>query len=747
MASDGSFANSGTLTAHATGAFTSNGQLSAGTAISAAAGTIDFSGGQTRSNGNISLAATAGNIAHRGGTLTAVGDVTLSAVGTLDNSANGAIQSGGTLALSTGASYTHNSDSTLRGNAGIRLSSGGDLTLAAGLNTPGTLQLAAAGTLTNNAAQVGHDVVLSAATLNNQGSFSAYNDLTATVSGQLTNASGKFFYAAHNLNLYANSLYNDEDGVLYAGHDLNIQKNAAGVAAASVTNHLGTLQAANDLTLRADSLKNDGNNPAVTSSTTTDSLPHPIFACSGNGLAYGMCYTNGEKTAAGETIYYFAYPLTRQLTISELQAFYDRYPDAPRGSPDLVRNYSNDATITTFAQWITATFPQLMDYRDAWRIDVTQTAQTLVQGAVGKPGQLVAGRDFTFTGGSLNNAASQIYAVRDVNLTGTAVTNENLTLQASTAYTTGRYFNGEVENPTYSFIPITTSSTTTTTVTTSTITAGVALTGSASAGVTNANAPAPTTVAPPPPTIATPSATPPLTPSTPEALVPANTPAPAYTIERNPKYLDLSQFFVTPSTNVPGAGTTPAPTPDIDWQGTNKRQDDLALSRDRLLDTVFTLNGRRGFENTQDSETRYRAYMNAAYATEERFDFENGIALTSEAIAQLTRDVVWQDRAPRDVVEKPKTNAPQSPVQTREIALLRLMPIDLTRDGVLRAAAPIELMTPNLTPAGRRDTSNLVSPGRGIPTIPAADPDAAGAPTTRHGIVFGASAPAPSEPH
>lgn len=133
--------------------------------------------------------------------------------------------------------------------------------------------------------------------------------------------------------------------------------------------------------------------------------------------------------------------------------------------------------------------------------------------------------------------------------------------------------------------------------------------------------------------------------------------------------------------------------------------------------------------------------------TEERFDFENGIALTPEAIAQLTRDVVWQDRAPRDVVEKPKTNAPQSPVQPREIALLRLMPIDLTRDGVLRAAAPIELMTPNLTPAGRRDTSSLVSPGRGIPTIPAADPDAAGAPTTRHGIVFGASAPAPSEPH
>lgn len=737
MTSEGQFSNTGTLTASATNNFKSRGQHKAGRAIVFRGGSLDLSNSQTYSNGTVGLTATNGDIAHRGGTLIAAGDVNLSATGSIDNGGGGKLQSGGTLALTTGGDYTHTADSTLIGDAGIALTAGGNLTLAADLKTPGTLRLTAGSLLDNQANLVGTDVELNAATADNQGVIAAINDLTASVSGRLTNRSGKLLYAGNNQRLYADELYNEEDGVLYAGANLAVQKNAAGDAASSVTNHLGTIWAENDLTIKATVLNNEGSAPEVKTRTTTTSLPYNIGACSPDDLSTWYCSTRGETNAAGETIYYSLYG-SREITPGELQAFYAQHPDAPTSNPDLPRNYSGLTSITTFAQWITANFTHFGDYRDLWRIDLTQTQQYLDAGASSKAGNLVAGRDFSFNSGTANNIASQIYAARDVNLTGTAVTNSTQSLQSTSTYTTCRYTNGETTGPVTGFFPDTTSSTTSTQTSNATITAGGTLNGNAASGITNAHSTAPTTVAPTAPANAVPTGVSPVGDAPAIALNPSNAPDPTYPIERDPKYLDLNRFLAQPDHDR---------TPNIDWQGTHKQQDDLALSRERLLDTTFTLNGLHGIDNTRESDARYQAFMKAAYAAGERFDFENGIALTPESIAQLTRDIVWRPQEGRIRGERRGFIAGPA----HEIALIRLTPADLTPSGILRAADPIELMTPDFTPVGRRDAtgrSTTGSPGGDAASPRQNDepPNDAAAGRLRHGILFGGNDPAPTAP-
>src|SRR5699024_11471463 len=61
----------------------------------------------------------------------------------------------------------------------------------------------------------------------------------------------------------------------------------------------------------------------------------------------------------------------------------------------------------------------------------------------------------------------------------------------------------------------------------------------------------------------------------------------------------------------------------------------------QILNQVTELTGRRFLGSATDALSQYRALMDNAEVAATRFEFQVGVALTAEQMANLTRDIVW----------------------------------------------------------------------------------------------------------
>ncbi|MDA0107926.1 DUF637 domain-containing protein [Vibrio sp. La 4.2.2] len=173
------------------------------------------------------------------------------------------------------------------------ITAGGDLSVSASridnrasLSAKENLSLSATTTLTNRSDIVGNHTTLTAKTLTNQGTIQAlsslglnadtlhnqgalasFGDLTAQLSGALTNMA--LMYAANNAMLYSHSL--DNQGDLLAGRHMILAKNAALEKNSAITNRSGHIEATHgNMTIATQTLTNERTTLDVTHTTHQD---------------------------------------------------------------------------------------------------------------------------------------------------------------------------------------------------------------------------------------------------------------------------------------------------------------------------------------------------------------------------------------------------------------------------------------------------------------------------------------------
>ncbi|MGN4155420.1 beta strand repeat-containing protein, partial [Burkholderia gladioli] len=298
---DGSVAHSGDLAVSASGQLTATGQNVAGGNASLTGAGVNLAGSQTAANGNLSLNATTGDVN--------LSTATTSAQGALSATAAGAIVNDhGSLASQDGVTLTASSVSNQSGT----VSSQGSLTV----HTSGAISNQAGTLVSQNTADIeggaidnrqgimqsaGQMQVAAASLQNSAGRVTSLNGdgLSITTSGQLTNTAGTTangaqggviggdgavtvqagsisnqgsISAATDLNVGAQSIDNDS-GSLAAGHNATVNagthlSNAAGsvtagqtatVASTTLDNSAGTTQAS-QLTINATDLINHAGN-------------------------------------------------------------------------------------------------------------------------------------------------------------------------------------------------------------------------------------------------------------------------------------------------------------------------------------------------------------------------------------------------------------------------------------------------------------------------------------------------------
>src|SRR5699024_1007087 len=106
----------------------------------------------------------------------------------------------------------------------------------------------------------------------------------------------------------------------------------------------------------------------------------------------------------------------------------------------------------------------------------------------------------------------------------------------------------------------------------------------------------------------------------------------SYLIETDPRFANYAKF-ISSDYLLDKLGYDPA---DMD-----KRLGDGFYEQRQILNQVTELTGRRFLGSATDALSQYRALMDNAEVAATRFEFQVGVALTAEQMANLTRDIVW----------------------------------------------------------------------------------------------------------
>ncbi|CAN7363296.1 hemagglutinin repeat-containing protein [Variovorax paradoxus] len=325
------------------------------------------------------------------GKLLSLGDMSLAVTQDITFAAGSETVANHNLTVSTTGNIT---------NAG-RLAAGNDLTLSArDINNTATgdiqgktTTLNASGTLTNRGVIDGGLTRINAGTLNNVGTGRIYGDWVAIGAGTLNNgaetvngvASAGTIAARERLDIGAGTI-NNRDGALilsagnlYVGGEL-VDGKASG-AASVLNNHAATIEAVQDMDIKANVLNNTNGGVTWTTQTTSDGKQHTEYALPGSSTRYdpsqlvfvtvqgpsvdfehlmGYLWPSFVSHAAGPTSGQFSgilvpsasYPLSRYGTY---------YANPPRNSRDLTGtrqiNIDQTETYTEPGAWYARTDP------------------------------------------------------------------------------------------------------------------------------------------------------------------------------------------------------------------------------------------------------------------------------------------------------------------------------------------------------------------------------------------------------
>jgi len=327
------------------------------------------------------------------GQIVALGDATLQLLSALD--IRGTVASSKTLSLTSQAGITNNG--TVQGNS-LVLNAGGALTnngqLTAG---DGNSAFSAQNILLNAAGSVsaGGDVVmtsLSDITIN--GFTGTAGSLTMNAAGMLLNPA--LIYAANNMQLFADRIHNIYGDIL-AGDSLWMQKNAAGAVNVEIINRSGTIETTRgDITLRTSNLLNEADGLTVSQyeREQPDSIPDAgdyLLPSDKNGRPSDFTLSLGEWFDTPDDIIWSYWGET---CAGNSQVCRERYSYLLLGN-DIRRYVLSESAVEASAKGGAA--------RIASARDITINAGVLDN----RGSQILAGRNATLTGGTLNNLSAE----------------------------------------------------------------------------------------------------------------------------------------------------------------------------------------------------------------------------------------------------------------------------------------------------------------------------------------------------
>uniref|UniRef100_A0A0S4VNB7 Putative hemagglutinin-related protein n=1 Tax=Ralstonia solanacearum TaxID=305 RepID=A0A0S4VNB7_RALSL len=421
----GNLTQPGSVALNASGAVRNSGNVLASQAVGVSAASIDTSHGNMSAQGGLTLSAT-GDVSTRNATLSGNG-VTVQASGTLDNTA-GKLSSTGSAQVNTRHVV----------NQGGLLASNGDTTITTGSldntsgelgSNAGKLTVTSTGDITNANGKLiaAQDANISGTSLGNQaGTVSARNLTLNTGTGALDNTSGTIS-ATSTANVTAGHLVNQQGTLAGAGNvTANVASldNTAGVlgssggalnvtSAGSITNAGGKLLAAQDASITAASLGNQGgtvsgqNVTLNTGAGTLDNTSGKVSAANTLQLDAGAVTNQGGTLAAVGDVH---------ATVASL--------DNTAGG--IVGSTQGNLTLTSAGNVANA----------GGKLLATQDIQ-LQAGSLGNQAGTVSGRNVTVnTGtGALDNTGGAIASTAALDTTAGALTNTNGVLQAGTTLT------------------------------------------------------------------------------------------------------------------------------------------------------------------------------------------------------------------------------------------------------------------------------------------------------------------------
>ena len=423
---NGNLTQPGSVALNASGAVRNGGSVLASQNIGVTATSIDASNGSMSAQGALTLSSS-GDVSTRNATLSANG-VTVQAAGTLDNTA-GKVSSTG--ALQVGAQRVVNQGGLLASNGDTAITAGSlDNTSGELGSNAGNLTVTSTGDIANANGKLiaAQDASISGTSLSNQaGTVSARNLTLNTGAGTLDNTSGTVS-ATGTANVTAGHLVNQQGTLAGAGNvTANVASldNTAGVlgssagalnvsSTGSVTNAGGKLLAAQDASIAAASLGNQGGTVAgqnVTLNTGTGALDN----------------TSG-KVSAANTLQLDAGAVTNQggtlAAVGDVHATVASLDNTVGG---IVGSTQGNLTLTSTGNVANA----------GGKLLATQDIQ-LRAGSLGNQAGTVSGRNVTVdTGtGALDNTGGAIASTAALNTTAGALTNTNGVMQAGTTLTT-----------------------------------------------------------------------------------------------------------------------------------------------------------------------------------------------------------------------------------------------------------------------------------------------------------------------
>jgi filamentous haemagglutinin family N-terminal domain len=352
------------------------GTLLGNNSLKVTSGALSQDNGKLYSGGDLLIDAT---------TLTGAGDVV--AMGNLTAKLIGAFSTQGVMAAGQQLALTSNGDitnqNTLQGNsltltAGGKLINNGTLTVGSDETTlsGSQIDLNASGSL-----QAGGNVTLtSSSDITVKGFTGTAGSLTLNAAGTLLNAA--LLYAGQNMQLFAARIHNLRGDIL-AGDSLWMQKDASGAANEEVVNTSGTIE-----TQRGDIAVNTG------------------YLL--NTMADFNVITSGQSAVSD---YDWLTPADARIPLSY-------FKDGQLGLLVYVDMIGNDGVASVDREYVVP-----------WQSDATEDfviseSSTSVSGS-GPAARIAAGRDLSVTATQLDNTVSTLLAARDITLTGDTLNNQS----------------------------------------------------------------------------------------------------------------------------------------------------------------------------------------------------------------------------------------------------------------------------------------------------------------------------------
>lgn len=717
------------------------GTLSARRDLAATAPALLNAGGTIVADRRVSLDTSSGSL---GGTLASAGDISLNVHGGYSNS--NSLTAPGNLTVS--ADNITNSGVLHAGQAmTANATAPAGFIANSGEISGQTTVLNAAGAITNTGLIDGTDTTLNAHSVGNTGRI--YGD-RLSIKAPVVNNSGPGVIAARaDLAIATQSLTNTDGALIYALNDLAIGSavDATGQvtgSAASVVNRAATIEAGRTLAISAASIRNL-NGGYTTRMVEAGRKQVREYQSDGGGpimtdrefFAYGQsapCNPTGTNPTSYMRNGWNPYECGTNAFIG-----YYKLNPATWGT----RKYANPVTDTTvtaadYQQWgvappaptadtasVAAAVTTVNDAIKTYNLDVEndyamagcchyyETEYTRVtsetQLATTQPGKLLSGANMTLQGTTVNDA-STIAAGASLVIIGPTVQNVGVPGVRETQTEDGRIryvvaggrgswntYNPApaIENldvPAFVYLENTNQTTGYTAAPSATIADTLAAAGKASVSAASFAPPAIIRVSLP--GVAQGAANVILT-TLPSLRVPSNSlftlrpqPGASYLVETDPRFTRkqaflgsdymLQQLSRDPSRNL-------------------KRYGDGFLEQQQVNDQILALTGRRYLAGYSDTETEYKALMNAGIAFAGAYQFTPGVALSAEQMTLLTTDIVWLTT---QTVALPDGSSQE--VLLPQVYLRSTRDGDLTQSGALIAGGDIYIKT----------TGNIVNSGQ-----------------------------------